>query len=190
MPNDSAFTREGIESRIRDLALALTSPDALMAAVRGHLYVESEVQHFLDHRLPNPMELPSKLDYEVKLAIAFALGLPAPLRGALTKLGWLRNQFAHKLDFELSKQVADSVYQSLGPMLQAHAKEFYAGLQKDNPHLPAKFIDLETRDRITVILMSLYSVTAISVRSLLGEIEVTDRALTQALGLTGPLPAS
>lgn len=156
-----------------------------MAAVRGHLYLESEVQYFLDRRLANSSELPAKLDYELKLAIALALGLPAPLGGALKKIGWLRNQFAHKLDFELTKQVADSLYQSLGSVLQGHAKDFYAGIQRNEPQLPPKFADLETRDRVTVILMSVYSITAIAVRALLGEIEVNDRRLMKDLGLVG-----
>ena len=118
--------RKVIEQRVGDLALALTAPDALMAAVRGHLYIESEVQYFLDRQLIRSSELPSKLDYELRLAIALALGLPAPLGGALKKIGWLRNQFAHNLDFELTKQICDSLYQALGTPLQNYAKDFYA----------------------------------------------------------------
>lgn len=175
--------RKVIEQRVGDLALALTAPDALMAAVRGHLYIESEVQYFLDRQLIRSSELPSKLDYELRLAIALALGLPAPLGGALKKIGWLRNQFAHNLDFELTKQICDSLYQALGTPLQNYAKDFYAGIKRDQPQLPSKFVDLKTRDRVTVIMMSVYSVTAIAVRALVGEIEVHDRQLMRDLGL-------
>lgn len=91
---------------------ALRGEDALGAVVRAHIHIEARLQRVLEALTPHPKHLPS-LRYEQQVKLAVALGLDERILTALTKLGNIRNSFAHRLDVTLTDATVDDLFASL-----------------------------------------------------------------------------
>lgn len=83
---------------------SIASDEALVAVLRGHLYVEADVNHLLEQLFPNASPLIDDLTYEQKIRrLRKATALPASIATLLKALGELRNAFAHSLDRSLTE---------------------------------------------------------------------------------------
>lgn len=78
---------------------SIASDEALVAILRGHLYVEADVNHLLEQLFPNASALIYDLTYEQKIRrLRKSTTLPRSIATLLKALGELRNAFAHSLD--------------------------------------------------------------------------------------------
>ncbi|MEH7554310.1 hypothetical protein V7165_02850 [Priestia megaterium] len=95
----------------------------LQVVLRGHLYIERELNYFLEVALENPEELiKGRTFYGQKLNIACAIGiLSKDDKKSFEKIGELRNSYAHKWGFELEEENLDNLSSSFRGKL----KEFY-----------------------------------------------------------------
>jgi hypothetical protein len=83
----------------------LLTEDEVGKVLRCHLVVERTLVEFLKERFGNPHVLDkelSRIGYANIVALANGLGILPWMERPLKKLGNIRNELAHKLDFELS----------------------------------------------------------------------------------------
>jgi hypothetical protein len=100
---DPAPAYEMLSQREQAFFRSIASDDALVAVLRGHLFVEADVNHLLEQLFPNASPLIDDLTYEQKIRrLRKATALPASIATLLKALGELRNAFAHSLDRSLT----------------------------------------------------------------------------------------
>jgi len=97
------------------LVRALSSEDTLGAVVRVHLYIENELEQFIRLRLPEGAYNALKLTYSAKIRLAGGLGYPKSGVATLEQVGKIRNDFAHKLDTELTDEAMAKLWEAFGP---------------------------------------------------------------------------
>jgi hypothetical protein len=91
----------------------LQNEDELGAVIRGHLHIEHSLNELLKRQIPF-FERLEKLnhDYEVKVALALAMGLNREYEKPLKGVGLLRNKYAHKPGFKISKSDTANLYKA------------------------------------------------------------------------------
>ena len=87
----------------------------LEVVIRGHLYVESELDNLLKLKLKEPRFLfENSFMFNSKLKTALALGLiKGEEKSAYSKLNKLRNDFAHNLNYELTEKDFNDIFSGL-----------------------------------------------------------------------------
>lgn len=130
-PKTVGRTLRDVDDRGRKLFSALEGEDDLGVVLRAHIYIEHELKEYILELAPKPEHI-KFLDYEYNgvVALALALGLSPELKPALSSIGGLRNRFAHKLDMTLTKQEANSVYNSLSAEAKSNVHQGYASMLK------------------------------------------------------------
>lgn len=93
---------------------AVETDDVLGMVLRAQLQVEQQIELFLVANVADDMwavagSLPQNFDQKVKLAAA--LGLPKELCFAVSSLNQIRNKFAHRPGWALSKADVDNLVQ-------------------------------------------------------------------------------
>ncbi|MDM5465464.1 hypothetical protein [Bacillus cereus] len=81
--------------------------DELQVILRGHLYIEHEIEKLLRLELAEPDYIlkNNRLMFANKVNLAVALGLlPKNRKTMYEKLNSIRNNYAHQLDFELDEK--------------------------------------------------------------------------------------
>ena len=105
----------GFESEGRELLNKFNedtkSEDELQVVLRGHLYLEHEIEKLLRFVLVEPdYILTNRFMFMNKVNLGVALGLiPEELAKVYEKLNRLRNNFAHKLDFKITDKNLDDI---------------------------------------------------------------------------------
>ena len=93
---------------------ALLAEDEVGCVVRSHLYVEAQVDRYLGLAVVNPKHLDDlDLSYAKKIELLCCLGFDTQFRGALKRLGRLRNSFAHDLSSRLTQKSVSDLYNAL-----------------------------------------------------------------------------
>jgi len=93
---------------------ALLGEDELGCVIRSHLYVEAQLDSFLELAFINSALLSDlDLSYAKKVDLACCLGFDPQFRGALKRIGKLRNAFAHNLSSRLTKKAVSDLYNAL-----------------------------------------------------------------------------
>ena len=84
----------------------------LQVIIRGHLYVENEIDNLLKLKLEKPQHLyDNNFMFYSKLKTALALGLiPEENKNAYIRLNKIRNNFAHNLNYELTENDFTDLY--------------------------------------------------------------------------------
>lgn len=134
------------------LIRALTGEDTLGAVIRGHLYIENELEQFIRLRLPDGAYDALNLSYSAKVRLAVGLGLPEARRGALEEVGRIRNKFAHRLDTALTDEIADRLWRAFGPEGQDVMTRQMASAREKLPgdHLLRDETTLSPKDRFNL----------------------------------------
>jgi len=95
----------------------INSKDYLNVVLRSHLFIEAKIVEILHEKLVNPNALEfNKLNFPLKLQLCASLGilekqdLPAYIR-----LNKLRNDSAHRLDFEIADKNIQELISLLNP---------------------------------------------------------------------------
>lgn len=79
--------------------------DQLQVIIRGHLYIEHEIDKLLHKKLKHPEHVfTNNFMFNGKLNWSLALGLiPDEHKTAYSKFNTIRNKFAHNLNYQLTK---------------------------------------------------------------------------------------
>lgn len=133
----------------------LFGEDVLGIVVRTAIHLETLIITFIETNLEAPGELPSRMDFEDRLALALALGLDRRFKPALKAFAGIRNRFAHRLGTILTTQDISNFYRTL----DAEEKNFYQQILGKSEK--AESADL---DRLRVMAASLYYGLSICIR--------------------------
>ncbi len=149
-----------------NLIEALRHDEDLVAVIRGHLYLEVQLNRLLDALLPYPDEISdSRLGWPQRINLALALGLKPQYRQPLKKVGAIRNGFAHEPDQTLKDDDVKALYDSLSQEDREIVLQSYERTQAQVPYPTEKsFLELSARDRFTLVLVTLHGmlVTAVA----------------------------
>jgi len=97
-----------------EFVTALLAEDEVGCVIRSHLYVEAQLDSFLELAVVDPSFLATlDLSYAKKVELACCLGFDSKFRGPLKRIGKLRNDFAHDLSSSLTQQVVSDLYNAL-----------------------------------------------------------------------------
>ncbi|AMK76004.1 MULTISPECIES: hypothetical protein [Methylomonas] len=114
-----------------EFVTALLTEDEVGSVIRSHLYVEAQLSAFLELTVVAPKYLKDlDLSYAKKVELACCLGFDPQFRGALKRIGKLRNDFAHDLRSSLSKQVVADLFNAL-PAFGQQAVHISVGMLHD-----------------------------------------------------------
>lgn len=93
----------------------INSKDYLNVVLRSHLFIESKLIELINNNLINPGALDlSKISFPIKLQLCASLGLlEVKDLSAYKKLNKIRNDAAHKLDFEIAAQNIEDLISTL-----------------------------------------------------------------------------
>lgn len=132
--------------------------DKLYLILRGHLYIENELNKLLEGFLPNPeiLEL-YKESFRRKIDLAFALNLIKPkLYDILLGFNELRNKYAHRLKYNISHDEIRNLKNLIAELegLEELADDIVIGGKKNS------IIDLK------VIIVAIHSVMDIKANSI------------------------
>ncbi|MEK1832423.1 hypothetical protein AAAC51_36485 [Priestia megaterium] len=103
---------------------------ALMIVLRGHIYIEHELEEMLKIGLKEPGTIFKKdgntrIGFETKLNWAVAIGmLPKDARTAYVNLNTLRNKYAHKLDADLTDEDLKGIKDGFNTDINETYKQF------------------------------------------------------------------
>lgn len=126
-------TIEDIHSQMNKFVRDTAGDTALMIVLRGHIYIEHELEEMLKIGLKEPGTIFKKdgntrIGFETKLNWAVAIGmLPKDVRTAYANLNTLRNKYAHKLDADLTDEDLKGIKDGFNTGINETYKQFLEG---------------------------------------------------------------
>ena len=129
---------------------ALAGEDDLGVVIRAQIHIESSVIDFINQKISDLKSL-RRLRFSERVELACELGLNSELRSPLKKLGDLRNDFAHRLDTELSKGKVDSFHDAFDDKNKAFFQAAYEATGSEILKETPKFSDLCPKDRLVIM---------------------------------------
>lgn len=148
---------DGLRERDRAFYSAIEAEDDLGLVIRGQIHIENELHEFIMAVAPRPDHVKfGDMEYSAKIRLALVLGLSTDLSRALSAIGSLRNDFAHKVDMNLNKSHAANIYNSFGSVAKNVTQKTYGGfrLQYPDKKFPKKMCDMAVRDQIAFYFIS------------------------------------
>lgn len=136
---------------------ALSSEDHLGMVIRGHIHVEHWIDRFLLSAMPhyNKYAKDIKADYKTKVLLCCALGLTPELKVPLASVGELRNRFAHRPSYKLTKSDVNNLYDALSGTHKQHLNKAYKELALRYQREESSFSKLGNIERLNLLLMLL-----------------------------------
>lgn len=112
--------------------------DDLGVVIRTQIVVEQYLNNLIDLCVTSPAHVRKMdLDYSSTVKLAMALGLDSRFESSLNCLGKIRNDFAHNLRPEISKNDVNNFYKSLDSMEKQTLNVSVDKARKEsNPGLP------------------------------------------------------
>lgn len=108
------------EAQYNKFMLDTESESILQIILRAHLYIEYELTEILNQILKHPDELGTNLSFNQKLKLLLALdAIPLELKEPLKYMNTLRNNFAHKLDYQFNENIYNNFYDILSGKLKS-----------------------------------------------------------------------
>ncbi|MBQ0822471.1 hypothetical protein KBI52_19960, partial [Microvirga sp. HBU67558] len=100
-----------------------------------------------------------RFEYEKKITLAMALGLPSDFKGALKRLGEIRNAFAHNLDATLAEHNVGFLFRVFDAEMKSIMHQSYSRAYKKMPNSerPRDIGKLEARDKFSLYVVQLWS---------------------------------
>jgi hypothetical protein len=89
----------------------LLAEDEVGRVIRSHLYVEIQINRYLELAVVETSYLKEMdLSYSKKIDLIISLGFDSKFRAALKKLGKIRNDFAHNISAKLNNDNVNEIY--------------------------------------------------------------------------------
>jgi hypothetical protein len=99
-----------------EVQAALLADDDLVAVLRGHLYIEAELNDLLRAFVPGCDEMLNELDFMQKAKVARRMRLfGKPTMRSLQAIAEIRNEFAHELRRDLTAADDARMYDAVHP---------------------------------------------------------------------------
>lgn len=138
---------------------SLLGEDELGVVIRAHFHVEAKLLELL-HLLGKDENHLSRLNLEFSqhVELAVALGLNAEHTQGLRALGKLRNDFAHKLDSELSENRITSLYEALSATDKKIVQDAYQQTMNEFDSPSRDFKKLSPKERFVLIATTLHGI--------------------------------
>jgi hypothetical protein len=138
---------------------SVINEDELGAVIRAHLYIEAELNNYLEACFSNPKYLNKlELPYEKSVVLAIACGLHERLEKPLKAIGTLRNKFAHRIGFTLDKSTVNSLVDTLDlGTKNAMLRSYERTKQHPEVNLTCAFDLLEPKDKFSVFSTTILS---------------------------------
>ena len=119
---------------------ALAGEDDLGVVIRAQIHIESGLNEYISEKISDLKTL-RQLRFNQRIELACDLGLNSELKSPLKKLGEMRNNFAHKIDANLSENDVDALNATFDEYTKAiffqHAYEASESVMlKDIPSFP------------------------------------------------------
>ena len=148
------------------LSKALVHDDDLVAVVRGHIYIEQQVNRLIKGLFPYPEKIDySRLGWPQRVELSLALGLKAQYGPPLKKLGTIRNKFAHRPEVTLADSDVKELYQCLHTEDRDIVLESYKLTQSQVADPPEnQFQALSAKSRFALIVAALHSLLRLAVK--------------------------
>ena len=133
----------------------LQNEDELGAVIRGHLHIEHALNELLKKQIPFFDRLETlKLDYEVKVVLAVAMGLNSDYEKPLKGIALLRNKYAHRPGFIMSKSDTSNLYESFAPADREIIQGAYFRTNKQLAKEKKQFKALEPIDQFILLAVT------------------------------------
>lgn len=146
-------SKEHVEKR-REFIRATKRDDSLAVVLKAHLYIEKALEELLEHGIKNFEVLGLKY-FREKLNLCYAVGLiDKDLYVALKKFNTIRNNYGHRVEFEINEGDFKEIYDLLNDTQQFEYKE--------DIKLELLVEEESFNLRIRVLLASLYSEVVIA----------------------------
>ncbi len=136
----------------------LQGEDELGAVVRAHLYIEYFTDQIVQIVVAKPDCLkPLNLDFNGKVNLLMALGVDPEIKEPLTVLAGLRNKFAHKPNYKLTKSETNNLYKALSKddkiLLQSSYSTAFRIAKPEMKNIP-EFKDLSPKDSFIFLALA------------------------------------
>ncbi len=141
-----------------DFIKALLAEDEVGCVIRSHLYIEVQIDRYLELAVVEPKYLASlDLSYAKKIELLCCVGFDAQFRGALKSIGKIRNKFAHNLNLSLTQKMVNDLYNTLPEFGRQAIKISADTLQKalGKTGQPSKYQDLKPKFQFVLIVLNL-----------------------------------
>lgn len=135
----------------------LQREDMLGVVIRGAIHIENQLNGIIEENLVAPSELKDmRLGYADRISLAVALGVSADFKPPLKALGTIRNNFAHRLDIEISDAQAKGLYDAFKPDDKSKIQQIYdrTNVRLGKPR-PRKFANSDPKDRVIFCIIVL-----------------------------------
>ncbi|PFS79597.1 hypothetical protein [Bacillus cereus] len=115
--------------------------DDLQIFLRGHLYIEHEIEKLLRNELVNPnFILTDRFMFANKVKLAVALGLiPKDMAKTYNKLNTIRNKYAHELKFQIKENHLSDIISTFNEEIKANYVK-WNNTYKDGTFLELRFV--------------------------------------------------
>jgi hypothetical protein len=135
----------------------LFGEDELGAVVRAHIHVEAKLLELLGLLVKDESYLRRlNLEFSQHVDLAIALGLNSEHAKGLRAFGNLRNDFAHKLNSELSKERVTSLYEALSSKDKESVHKAFKKTATEN-QIDITFNDLTPKKQFILITTALHA---------------------------------
>jgi hypothetical protein len=137
---------------------ALLAEDEVGCVIRSHLYIEAQINRYLELAVIEPKYLTKLgLSYAKKVELLCCLGLDQQFRGILIGIGKLRNKFAHNLSSRLTQQVVNDLYNALPEFGRQAIQNSVVLLHQalSSPGKPQKYEALNTKWQFVLVALNM-----------------------------------
>jgi hypothetical protein len=139
----------------------LLKEDELGSVIRAHLYIEYFVDQIIQLIVPYPDKLkPLNLDFHGKINLLMALGVDPEIKKPLSIFGGLRNNFSHRLNYQLTKSEINNLYEALSSQDKERLQSCYSDIVARFPSMnyAQKFSSLNTKDQFVFLALAVKGV--------------------------------
>lgn len=133
--------------------------DDMGVVIRSQIIVEQCLNSFIESNMKFPENFKKmRMEYSMTIMLALSFGLHPRFKPTLNALGKIRNEFAHKLRPDISKQDVNNLYKTLDPKVKEMLHCGVNGVNADFFTLPP-FEELNNKLKyilmVTVVVASL-----------------------------------
>lgn len=155
--------------RRQTLVDAFKGTDDLGVVVRSHIVIEQYLNDIIESVLTKPEIYRQHInfDYHIKVKLVSAIGLHQKFEPALKTLGKVRNDFAHNIRDNITKQDATNIYKALDPEGKEIVQKLYLNIKKrySDMDLPT-YRELCPKDKFLLNIIALAGALEVAVELL------------------------
>ena len=148
---------------------AFKGNDDLGVVIRSHIIIEQYLNDIIESVLAKP-EIYRKninLDYHVKVKVVTAIGLHKRFESALNALGKLRNDFAHNIRSNITKQDTNNIYEAFDAERKETIQQLFLTIKKRYSDVQlSNYRDLCPKDKFLLYIIVLAGALEIAVELL------------------------